>query len=449
MAEPFFSIIIPIYNTVPEQIEFCMNSLTNQTMGDIEIILVDDGSNIDCANQCDAFAAKDPRVRVIHQPNQGVAIARNNGIKSATAEWILFVDADDWLELDAFEVLRNELTGSNLNILLSKHVRENDDNTQTFPEYQIQPNLTYDLTDPKTRELWYNAVIAPLFGKVAPLYYSWDKVFRRSFLLDNSLFFPEGIAKSEDKIFFLQCLEHLTSIRQIDRTFYHYRIQESSACPHHPADIIAIDADWVPKERKESGELDFWDIHDHSYGTDAGNPDESQYGDWRGIGVLFARAERFSISNLHIVESHGWGISLEDCSYGRIEKRKAVRIDPGGFHLPYLCSAFILMHVSTMDTRSTLIRAASSTALITIFSSSLFRSEISFSRTYGFTKNPTPRFASITPSWLSAYKTFCVVAWLTPKSSASFRTDGILSPGRNSPDMIFNSTLAFTFSHTD
>ena len=91
-------------------------------------------------------------------------------------------------------------------------------------------------------------------------------------------------------------------------------------CPHHPADIIAIDADWVPQERKESGELDFWDIHDHSYGTDAGNPEESQYGDWRGIGVLFARAERFSISNLHIVESHGWGISLEDCSYGRIEK---------------------------------------------------------------------------------------------------------------------------------
>ncbi|MBQ1223188.1 MAG: hypothetical protein IIX84_02780 [Oscillospiraceae bacterium] len=91
-------------------------------------------------------------------------------------------------------------------------------------------------------------------------------------------------------------------------------------CPHFPEDIIAIDADWVPAERKASGELDFWDIHNHSYGTDAGNPDESQYGDWRGIGVLFARAEQFSISGLKIVESHGWGISLEDCSYGRIEK---------------------------------------------------------------------------------------------------------------------------------
>ena len=96
--------------------------------------------------------------------------------------------------------------------------------------------------------------------------------------------------------------------------------QQHKPCPHYPADIIAIDADWVPAERKASGELDFWDIHNHSYGTDAGNPNESQYGDWRGIGILFARAERFSISNLQIVESHGWGISLEDCSYGRIEK---------------------------------------------------------------------------------------------------------------------------------
>ena len=91
-------------------------------------------------------------------------------------------------------------------------------------------------------------------------------------------------------------------------------------CPHRPEDIIAIDADWVPEERKQSGKLDFWDVHNHSYGTDAGKPGESQYGDWRGIGILFANAKDFSIENLRIVESHGWGISLEACSYGRIEK---------------------------------------------------------------------------------------------------------------------------------
>lgn len=87
-------------------------------------------------------------------------------------------------------------------------------------------------------------------------------------------------------------------------------------CPHRPEDLCAIDADWVPAERKASGNLDFWDIHNHSYGTDAGVEGESQYGDWRGIGVLFANVQHFSIENLHIVESHGWGISLEACAYG-------------------------------------------------------------------------------------------------------------------------------------
>ena len=91
-------------------------------------------------------------------------------------------------------------------------------------------------------------------------------------------------------------------------------------CPHRAEDIIAIDADWVPEEHKRSGQIDFWDIHNHSYGTDAGNPDESQYGDWRGIGVLFANCENFSISGLRISDSHGWGISLEACSNGRVEK---------------------------------------------------------------------------------------------------------------------------------
>lgn len=90
-------------------------------------------------------------------------------------------------------------------------------------------------------------------------------------------------------------------------------------CPHLPEDICRL-ADWVPAERKTPDKLDFWDIHNHSYGTDAGKDGESQYGDWRGIGVLLANVENFSVSGLKIVKSHGWGISLEACSYGRVEK---------------------------------------------------------------------------------------------------------------------------------
>lgn len=92
-------------------------------------------------------------------------------------------------------------------------------------------------------------------------------------------------------------------------------------CPHLPEDICRIDADWVPDERKSSPDkVAFWDIHNHSYGTDGAIPEESQYGDWRGIGILLANVSEFSISGLKIVKSHGWGISLEACSNGRVEK---------------------------------------------------------------------------------------------------------------------------------
>lgn len=77
-------------------------------------------------------------------------------------------------------------------------------------------------------------------------------------------------------------------------------------------------ADWIDQERRMSGELYFDDMHSHSYGTDAGKEDESQYGDWRGIGILFANVSDFSIENLRIVDSHGWGISLEACWRGRV-----------------------------------------------------------------------------------------------------------------------------------
>jgi len=94
---------------------------------------------------------------------------------------------------------------------------------------------------------------------------------------------------------------------------------QHAPCPHFPEDICKV-ADWIPEERRTPETLDFWDVHNHSYGTDAGKEGESQYGDWRGIGILFANTEDFSISGLRIKGSHGWAISVEACSNGRIEK---------------------------------------------------------------------------------------------------------------------------------
>lgn len=95
--------------------------------------------------------------------------------------------------------------------------------------------------------------------------------------------------------------------------------QLACPCPKTVEDLIRM-ADWIPQESQETGVVDFWVEHSHSYGTDAGKPGQSQYGDWRNIGILLANVEDFSITNLQIVEAHGWGISLEACSSGRVEK---------------------------------------------------------------------------------------------------------------------------------
>ncbi len=91
-------------------------------------------------------------------------------------------------------------------------------------------------------------------------------------------------------------------------------------CPKLEEDLVKY-ADWIPEERKISRKFEFMaDCHEHTYGTDFDKEGQSHYGDWRNVGVLFARVSNFSVSNLKIVESHGWGMSFEDCAHGYIDK---------------------------------------------------------------------------------------------------------------------------------
>ncbi|MBE6891615.1 MAG: hypothetical protein E7481_06270 [Ruminococcaceae bacterium] len=93
----------------------------------------------------------------------------------------------------------------------------------------------------------------------------------------------------------------------------------ANQCPYTDEDLCKY-ADWIAEENRASGKPTFEEKHNHSFGTDAGKEGETQYGDWRGIGILFANCVNFSISGIKLVCTHGWGISLEECSYGTVEK---------------------------------------------------------------------------------------------------------------------------------
>lgn len=104
VGEPKISVIVPVYKVEP-YLRKCLDSIVGQTYENLEIILIDDGSPDNCGAICDEYAARDERIKVIHQENGGVSSARNVGLNLATGEWIAWVDPDDWIETDMLQYL--------------------------------------------------------------------------------------------------------------------------------------------------------------------------------------------------------------------------------------------------------------------------------------------------------------------------------------------------------
>lgn len=237
MGKPLFSVIIPVYKVRRDYFDTCVQSVLHQSFGNIEIILVDDGCPDTCGKVCDEYAQQDRRIRVVHQCNQGVSVARNNGIKAAIADWIIFVDADDWLELAACERLKGYLESGEYDILLFNATKEYADRQQKL-NYGFENGHVYDATNVDIREFLYRrAMQTPNAGqqRVCPVYYSWDKVFKREFLIQNNLQYPSGLPKSEDKVFILSCFEKLGKLFYVDDILYHYRINTESVCNRYSA----------------------------------------------------------------------------------------------------------------------------------------------------------------------------------------------------------------------
>lgn len=124
--EKKISVIVPIYNT-EEYLEKCIQSLINQTYSNLEIILVNDGSKDDCGKICEEYAKNDLRIKYIYQNNMGVSAARNTGLKEATGDFIAFVDSDDYIENNMYEILYNNIkeTNSDISIVASNYIKDN------------------------------------------------------------------------------------------------------------------------------------------------------------------------------------------------------------------------------------------------------------------------------------------------------------------------------------
>ena len=137
------SVIVPVYNS-GKFLRRCVDSILAQTYPEFELFLVDDGSTDDSPGICDAYAASDSRVRVIHQPNQGQSVARNNAIARMSGDWVLFVDSDDWIYRESLERLYRAAVEHNTKISVAGYAET------TGAEPEIQPEqLQVEIWTPK------------------------------------------------------------------------------------------------------------------------------------------------------------------------------------------------------------------------------------------------------------------------------------------------------------
>lgn len=217
---PLLSVIVPMYN-VEKFLPECVETIRNQTLHDIEIILVDDSSPDCCGEMAEEYASQDSRVRVVHRANGGLGPARNSGMEVACGEYIGFVDSDDWIEPDMYERLYEAAKANDADVVFTGMKTVRHGSTDIVLE---NPFAGRTLCGSKEifelRRGFYGA--APARVKDEPTLVSVDVgVYRRSFIEDNELRFIA--VRSEDKFFNTQACRAAETVTCIAGAPYCYR----------------------------------------------------------------------------------------------------------------------------------------------------------------------------------------------------------------------------------
>ena len=202
------SVIVPVYKT-EAYLPQCIDSILRQTYRDLEILLIDDGSPDNCGGICEEYARSDTRIRVFHTENKGLSAARNLGLREAKGEYIGFVDSDDWLEPDMYEILlrRLEETGTNISAC---GVRS---------EYQDR-SYDYSIRDAVYIGTEATKVIACNFSTA-----TWNKLYKKT--IWTGISFPES-STYEDAAILCKVVLKAGSMSCVPKPLYHYRMRVGS-----------------------------------------------------------------------------------------------------------------------------------------------------------------------------------------------------------------------------
>lgn len=214
--KPRITIIVPVYK-VEKYLEKCVESVINQTYKNIEIILVNDGSPDNCPYICDKYARKDQRIKVIHKKNGGLSDARNVGLDEAKGEYVLFVDSDDYIELNSCEKFIDIIGNKSPDIVVG-NAKRLENNKIYYMKHRLNTGR-HTINGKKFLETEL---------KAGTMYMAaWLNLYRKSFLLDNKLKFSVGLLH-EDEEFTPRAFLKADSVMSTDLDFYNYIIRENS-----------------------------------------------------------------------------------------------------------------------------------------------------------------------------------------------------------------------------
>ncbi len=220
MSNPILSVVVPIYK-VERYLPKCLDSILAQTLKGIEIICVDDGSP-DCSGEiAESYARKHDNVKVIHQMNSGLGPARNTGIDNATGDYIAFVDSDDWLEPDMYELMYKEAIETGADIVVGGHCDSSENMILCTKKHPLAGTIARDKSQIESIRLrLYGHAEDDDSTESFPMAV-WASIYRRSLIENNHLRFNAIL--SEDTIFNLRAYAKSCAIAFTDIVGYRYR----------------------------------------------------------------------------------------------------------------------------------------------------------------------------------------------------------------------------------
>lgn len=231
--DSLISIIVPVYNT-ENYLEKCLYSLVNQTYKNIEIIIVDDGSPDNSMNIIQKFVLADNRVKVISQKNQGLSGARNTGMNNTNGDYIMFIDSDDWIEIDTCEKAINASEKYNADVVFWSYIKE-------FSNSQ-KDNYLFDKTEIIWSEKNINQLSRRMVGLVGDelanpqsidnLVTAWGKLYKKS-VIGDVRFTDTKIIGTEDALFNIEVFLGINSAVYIPDLLSHYRKDNESSLTHN------------------------------------------------------------------------------------------------------------------------------------------------------------------------------------------------------------------------